>query len=482
MPKFLRLKIKLPWAGQKGLIHLIPLFILLLGIIAGVYLVQHPAIFKPKAYNKEQVDPLLQAQRIENLRTTFKLPDDISVDQVEQKVKEDLLKSDIEVEGSIIKAEAEVSVRGDCKYNQQTNYAFSEYEVFPALCFTDQEREKAIELVKSGAESVVDIVLPYSQGKQALSFRDDIQQVRELLKESGLANRIVVSSISGPDSYLDGYVTTLIRIKELEQDVKENPDGSGKLTDTQEQARREYVVALRNLWSKQHDLLIGLATATAISVIDRPLKVIGKVSEPITAPIIAKLGETKNAITDFLGNTWAKAAGKTAIRIALQRAKIIEPWIQDGLVLIKKGRYKEAVEYFEDENIAKNVGAEIQFYEIPLISSKTPEKEFLDWTDWAAAESHVTWGLGNDWYSYPKIEMGRIVSRIKEEEIPDYVYREIALIHAEEWIHMLQGFSQKPLLGYKDYEVDVGAYLYNSGVELTQKFLSRYQGRSSVIE
>ncbi len=35
--------------NQKGIIHLIPLFLLLAGIIAGVYLVQHPQIFKPKA-------------------------------------------------------------------------------------------------------------------------------------------------------------------------------------------------------------------------------------------------------------------------------------------------------------------------------------------------------------------------------------------------------------------------------------------------
>ncbi len=35
--------------NQRGIIHLIPLFLILAGIIAGVYLVQHPQIFKPKA-------------------------------------------------------------------------------------------------------------------------------------------------------------------------------------------------------------------------------------------------------------------------------------------------------------------------------------------------------------------------------------------------------------------------------------------------
>lgn len=44
---------------QRGVIHLIPLLLILAGIIGGVYLVQHPAIFKPKA-NYTQVNSLTQ--------------------------------------------------------------------------------------------------------------------------------------------------------------------------------------------------------------------------------------------------------------------------------------------------------------------------------------------------------------------------------------------------------------------------------------
>ncbi len=40
---------KLSGLNQSGIIHLIPLLVILLGIIGGVYLVQHPQIFKPKA-------------------------------------------------------------------------------------------------------------------------------------------------------------------------------------------------------------------------------------------------------------------------------------------------------------------------------------------------------------------------------------------------------------------------------------------------
>ena len=45
MLNFLRL-------NQRGLVHLIPLLIILIGIIGGVYLVKNPTIFKPKAASK----------------------------------------------------------------------------------------------------------------------------------------------------------------------------------------------------------------------------------------------------------------------------------------------------------------------------------------------------------------------------------------------------------------------------------------------
>lgn len=51
MPKFLKV-------NQAGIAHLIPLLIILIGIIAGVYLVKHPQIFKPKAYEEVTSPPV----------------------------------------------------------------------------------------------------------------------------------------------------------------------------------------------------------------------------------------------------------------------------------------------------------------------------------------------------------------------------------------------------------------------------------------
>lgn len=342
MPKIFRL-------NQIGVIHLIPLIIILAGIIAGVYLVQHPAIFKPKAYS-QPIDPLLYNQRINNLRTTFKISEDISNDQVQQAVKDDLLKSDIVIQGDIANGDAEVSVIADCTNQEQTNYVFSEYGVFSSLCLSDEDKEKAIEFIKSGAESAADFVVPYSQAKQALEFGSDIQKVRDLLRQSGLAERIQTNSVSGPDSGFDGYVVTLLRIKELEQDVSENPDGTGKLTWEQEEARREYVAALRNLWEKQHSMLFQLVGIAAITVIDKPLRIVGEFAKPVTGPIITKLNEVKNPIFDFLNNSWGKLTKKvTEIGFnqisRLQEAK--SSFINRMLPIFKPEEREEALRIFE---------------------------------------------------------------------------------------------------------------------------------------
>lgn len=314
--------------NQKGFAHIFLLLILGLGIIAGVYLVQHPQIFKPKAYNA-QVDPRLYKERVDNLRVKFKVSEDTPDDSVQNRVKNDLLTSDIRVEGDIANGDATVSVEGDCLDNEQTNYALSEFGAFPPLCLTDEQKQKAIKIVQSGVESAADFVLPYSQAKQALEFGSDIASMRDLLRQSGIAERNQLSAVSGPASSFDGYAITLIRIHELEEDVKNHPDGSGDLTEGQEVARREYVASLRKLWEEQHNMLLGLATTAAAITIDKPLRLIGDVAKPITGPLVAKFNETvtptKNAVFDFMRGSWEKLKGRESyIAIPKNLSSLVE--------------------------------------------------------------------------------------------------------------------------------------------------------------
>lgn len=57
MPKFFKF-VKL---NERGIVHLIPLLLILVGIVAGVYLVSHPQIFRPKA-SAENVSWILKSE------------------------------------------------------------------------------------------------------------------------------------------------------------------------------------------------------------------------------------------------------------------------------------------------------------------------------------------------------------------------------------------------------------------------------------
>ena len=314
--------------NQKGLVHLIPLLLLFVGLAVGLYLVQQKTNLLPKAYN-EQVSPLLYQQRIDNLKIGFNISKEIDNEQVQSLVKEDLFKGDIVVNGDIANGDATVSVVGDCTKGQTSNYELSEYGVFPPLCLTEEQKEKASEFLINGAESTADFIIPYAQAKKAIELESDMEQVKSLLRKSGLADRVQTNSISSPNSVFGGYIVTLIRIKELEEDVKQNPDGSGKLTLEQEEARREYVAELRNLWEKQHNLSIEVVGVAAVSLIDKPLKVVGEVAKPITGPLKAKAGQSLGSVFNFVKNSWdnltSKGAGQVinSARTAVNKVRIL---------------------------------------------------------------------------------------------------------------------------------------------------------------
>lgn len=292
--------------NQKGVAHLLIIIILLGGLVGGLVLIKNPQIFSPKAYN-EQVSPLLREQRIHSLRETFRIDEQVADEQVEVVVKDGFFQNGIMIDGELVDGDATVSILGDC-LEKDTNYQLSEYGVYPPLCLDEAEQHKTTELLKSGAEFGADFFLPYTQAKEASELGDLIAEVRSLLQESSISQRVSTSEVSGPDSSFDGYVVTLIRIKELEQDVRENPDGSGNLTVEQEQARRKYALALRDLWERQHNVLLGLTYAAAGLYIDKPLRVVGTAASPIVKPVATNIGKAVEPVYQpifkFVKHTW----------------------------------------------------------------------------------------------------------------------------------------------------------------------------------
>lgn len=173
------------------------------------------------------------------------------------------------------------------------------------------------------------------------------------------------------------------------------------------------------------------------------------------------------------------------------RIKSLEIWINSGLDLIKQGRYQEAISYFEDDQKAR--GADlggVSVYDMALNpdeSNEYSEGRLLDITDMCAARSHLSHS-GDIWTSKSRSEPARLnLARIfmfkegKELTLPNSVYHNVSLIHAEEWLHGVQFLRGQPLAGLKDPEIDVAVYLQSKDVPLTDKFLARYNRAKSLI-
>ncbi len=152
--------------SQRGFTHLVVLLILLVGVVTGIYLVQHTQIFRPKAaYLDPESDPILRP-RIIAIRDTFRIDSQVPTDQIDQLIKDDLLRSGLQVNGEPIREEAEVSVLGD-SIDGKSDLELSKLGVFPPIYISPEVQNKAIAFAKDGAELTADFIIPYSQGKRA---------------------------------------------------------------------------------------------------------------------------------------------------------------------------------------------------------------------------------------------------------------------------------------------------------------------------
>lgn len=163
----------------------------------------------------------------------------------------------------------------------------------------------------------------------------------------------------------------------------------------------------------------------------------------------------------------------------------LESFIKDGLGLIKSGSFEAAISHFNNPHVAKSLGYRLS--QSPLLAlvrvSIVNIDEIGPYVDFCAQNSFF-----DDKYKargdFPQISLStvdipkHILIKSKPEIILELMHN-IALIHAEEWVHGLQK-RKGQLGGNSDTDIDVAVYLFNEGVPLTNEFLSK-NGRSEVI-
>ncbi|MBU2592803.1 MAG: hypothetical protein ABH867_02900 [Patescibacteria group bacterium] len=152
--------------------------------------------------------------------------------------------------------------------------------------------------------------------------------------------------------------------------------------------------------------------------------------------------------------------------------------IQEGVGLVKGGRHKQAIDHFRKKE-ADGIGFTV---------SRGADR-FLDKPP-GSLEEAVSIANFAAFRSTCSIEPGKRISLSGIDTNYQYpanihqvrLEREIALVHLEEWLHALQFYTGKSLMGYQDPEVDVAAFMVDQGIPLTPAFLLRYDRGSQLYQ
>lgn len=150
-------------------------------------------------------------------------------------------------------------------------------------------------------------------------------------------------------------------------------------------------------------------------------------------------------------------------------ADALESYIAKGVYMIKTGRPQAAISHFENTEAAKAFGLRLDLSRAVIFRSSPSEKE--------VAEAIGEIGLAS-MSEGTTIRLGRL-ARLPNKSgalppLPESLSQEVAVIHAEEWLHTLQSISGKPIWGHPDPEVDITLYLRGQNIPLSGSFWRRH--------
>jgi len=168
-----------------------------------------------------------------------------------------------------------------------------------------------------------------------------------------------------------------------------------------------------------------------------------------------------------------------------EHVDVLEEFIQKGLELIKEGRYEKAISHFESRQMAETQGYhyELSPLEAAVRRPISQDDEIKKVVDFCAAHSYFDDGLRGS-SDRPQIALSTVyipetIFNFVRPEVIARLDHNVALIHAEEWIHGLQR-KKGPLAGNKDNDIDVALFLFQQAVPQTSEFLAR-NGRAEAI-
>lgn len=154
-------------------------------------------------------------------------------------------------------------------------------------------------------------------------------------------------------------------------------------------------------------------------------------------------------------------------------------YIYQGGLLIRQGRYAEAMVHFRNKAELAKVGRRIVAGRDKVIDVLPQPEKY-----WGLADAVARYSWNREDRS---IELSNIAyylykdGRPRRQILPPELQHEISLIYMEEWLHTLQEIQGEPLAGQPDREIDVAAYMEKNGIPMTKAFLGRYE-RAKALE
>ncbi len=159
--------------------------------------------------------------------------------------------------------------------------------------------------------------------------------------------------------------------------------------------------------------------------------------------------------------------------------------VASGIALLKSGQGIKAYEHFAYFQKPENgdIDVDIGLGRCEAIEQLIDEADLVRAASTVAKNSGISesgrsaeiggWFVGQSGAADFGIDKELYKPRLVER-----FHQEVAIVAAEEWLHMVQKIAKISLAGQADTEVDIAAYLDRAGVNLSADFLTRYAGRA----
>lgn len=162
------------------------------------------------------------------------------------------------------------------------------------------------------------------------------------------------------------------------------------------------------------------------------------------------------------------------LEIKEKKINKLNVFCETGIDLIKSEKYEAAIHHLGNQQFAKSLdidsGDSKSLYLHRDLDKPGDNEKVLDFL---SVHSHFNHSRNLE-IKLAGLSNAKLTTEGGKYFVPVNIWRDMALVHLEEWLHAIQFISGKPLTGENDKEYDVALYMKRSGIQLTDHFLQMH--------